>query len=129
MRRIASVALAAALSAFLVPGAPISGASGQTLNLAAGAPVTSPDPHGHALSPNHAVADMLFDSLTRFDARARVVPRFAESRRPVSESVGEFRPRPGLRFHDGNESMRRGLRHEARADELTRAQDVSPAQP
>ena len=97
MRRIASAALAAALSAFLAPQA-----VGQTLNLAVGAPVTSLDPHYHALSPNYAVADMTFDSLTSFDARARVVARLAESWRPVAEDVWEFKLRDGVRFHNGN---------------------------
>ena len=62
----------------------LTGASrAQELNLAVGAPVTSLDPHYHALSPNYAVADMLFDSLTTFDAKGRLQPRLAESWKPV----------------------------------------------
>ena len=78
-------------------------ASAQTLSLAVGAPVTSLDPHYHALSPNYAVADMLFDSLTSFDAQARLVPRLAESWKPISENTWEFRLRPGVKFHNGRE--------------------------
>ncbi|HEY8610695.1 MAG TPA: ABC transporter substrate-binding protein [Roseomonas sp.] len=98
MKKIVSVAAVAALSAFGAPG--IAGA--QTLNLAVGAPVTSLDPHYHALSPNYAVADMLFDSLTAFDAQARVQARLAESWKPVEENVWEFKLRPNVKFHNGN---------------------------
>jgi len=100
MRHVAQAALAACLSSFALGG--ILPAAAQTLNLAVGAPVTSLDPHYHALSPNYAVADMLFDSLTSFDARARVVARLAESWRPVAEDVWEFKLRPGVTFHNGN---------------------------
>ncbi|UFN49376.1 ABC transporter substrate-binding protein [Roseomonas sp. OT10] len=95
----AIAAALAAFSAFAIPGG--SPAVAQTLNLAVGAPVTSLDPHYHALSPNYAVADMLFDSLTTFDAKARLQPRLAESWRPISESVWEFKLRPNVTFHDG----------------------------
>ena len=63
-----SHAIAAALVAFAASANPMGAATAaaQTLNLAVGAPVTSLDPHYHALSPNYAVADMLFDSLTTF---------------------------------------------------------------
>ncbi|WP_245215948.1 ABC transporter substrate-binding protein [Pararoseomonas baculiformis] len=93
--------LAAAAAAF--SALPMLGAGAQTLNLAVGAPVTSLDPHYHALSPNYAVADMLFDSLTAFDARARVQPRLALSWTPVAETVWEFKLRPGVKFHNGND--------------------------
>jgi len=109
MKTIATVALAAALAVAAAPDAPSGApfgmgrpAAAQTLNLAVGAPVTSLDPHYHALSPNYAVADMLFDSLTAFDARARVEPRLAESWRPVAGDAWEVTLRPGVRFHNGS---------------------------
>ena len=49
-------------------------AGAQTLTMAVGAPVTSLDPHFHQLSPNNAVASMLFDRLVNTDAQARNVP-------------------------------------------------------
>jgi peptide/nickel transport system substrate-binding protein len=101
MKTFVSVAIAAAFSAFVAPGS-VPGAAAQTLNLAVGAPVTSLDPHYHALSPNYAVADMLFDSLTAFDAQARVQARLAESWKPVAENVWEFKLRPNVTFHNGN---------------------------
>ena len=87
----------AALVALTGPG------RAQELNLAVGAPVTSLDPHYHALSPNYAVADMLFDSLTTFDAKGRLQPRLAESWKPVAEDAWEFKLRPGVKFHNGND--------------------------
>ncbi|WP_043836089.1 ABC transporter substrate-binding protein [Muricoccus aerilatus] len=98
MQRVALVARAALLSCLSI-SAPV---VAQTLTLAVGAPVTSLDPHYHALSPNFAVAEMLFDGLTGFDARAQVVPRLAESWQPVAEDVWEFKLRPGVTFHNGN---------------------------
>ena len=78
------------------------GAAAQHLNMAVGAPVTSLDPHYHQLSPNNAVADMIFDTLTDTDAAERLRPALAESYRPVSEDTWEFKLRPGVRFHNGN---------------------------
>jgi peptide/nickel transport system substrate-binding protein len=74
----------------------------QHLTMAVGAPITSLDPHYHQLSPNNAVADMIFDTLTDTDAAARLRPALAESYRPISENVWEFKLRPGVRFHNGN---------------------------
>lgn len=93
------VSVAALLAVASFAGA----ASAQNLSLAVGAPVTSLDPHYHALSPNYAVADMLFDSLTTFDTKASIVPRLAESWKPISNDVWEFKLRPGVKFHNGND--------------------------
>ncbi|HWL81224.1 MAG TPA: ABC transporter substrate-binding protein [Roseomonas sp.] len=74
----------------------------QNLTMAVGAQVTSLDPHYHALSPNFAVATMLFDTLTQFDANAKLEPGLAESWKVVEPTVWEFKLRPGVRFHNGN---------------------------
>ncbi len=78
-------------------------ARAQNLTMAVGAPVTSLDPHYHQLSPNNAVARMVFDQLINMDGRSRQVPGLAESWRPVEPNVWEFRLRPNVRFHNGHE--------------------------
>jgi len=74
-----------------------------TLNMAVGAPVTSLDPHYHQLSPNNAVADMIFDKLVNTDAQARNIPGLALEWRAVGPTTWEFKLRPGVRFHNGSE--------------------------
>jgi len=73
-----------------------------TLTMGVGAPVTSLDPHFHQLSPNNAVADMIFDKLTHTDGQARLQPGLATEWRAVAPTVWEFRLRPGVRFHNGS---------------------------
>ncbi len=77
------------------------GASAQTLRMGVGAQITSIDPHYHNISPNNAFASMVFDNLIETDALARLVPRLAESWRPVGEDVWEIRLRRGVTFHNG----------------------------
>ena len=79
------------------------GASAQTLTMAVGAPVTSLDPHYHQLSPNNAVADMVFDKLVNTDAESRLVPGLATEWRAIEPTLWEFKLRPGVRFHNGQE--------------------------
>lgn len=78
-------------------------AQAQTLTMGVGAPVTSLDPHFHQLSPNNAVAGMIFDRLVNTDAQARNVPGLAESWSAVAPDTWEFRLRRGVRFHNGQE--------------------------
>ncbi|MBW8269419.1 ABC transporter substrate-binding protein [Caldovatus aquaticus] len=101
LRRNASVAAGAAALALAVLGA-AAPARAQTLTMAVGAPVTSLDPHYHQLSPNNAVADMIFDRLINTDNLSRMVPGLAVEWRAVEPTVWEFRLRPGVRFHNGN---------------------------
>jgi peptide/nickel transport system substrate-binding protein len=75
----------------------------QNLTMAVGAPVTSLDPHYHQLSPNNAVARMVFDQLVNMDGRSRLIPGLAESWRPVEPDLWEFKLRPNVRFHNGQE--------------------------
>lgn len=96
-RRQAAFAILAAQIAF---GA--GAAAAQSLTMAVGAPVTSLDPHYHQLSPNNAVADMIFDRLINTDARSRMEPGLATEWHAISPTVWEFRLRPNVRFHNGN---------------------------
>ena len=72
------------------------------LTMAVAAPVTSLDPHYHQLSPNNAVADMVFDRLVGTDAQSRPVPGLATEWHAVEPNVWEFKLRPGVRFHNGS---------------------------
>ena len=76
-------------------------AQAQTLTMAVGAPVTSLDPHYHQLSPNNAVADMVFDRLVNVDAQSRQIPGLALEWRVVEPTVWEFKLRKGIKFHNG----------------------------
>ena len=62
----------------------------------------SMDPHYHALQPNN-IAAHIYESLTRLDADARLVPALAESWRLIDDTTWEFRLRKGVKFHDGND--------------------------
>jgi peptide/nickel transport system substrate-binding protein len=99
---LAATVAVSALSGAELPGQALSGAQAQTLTMAVGAPVTSLDPHYHQLSPNNAVADMVFDKLVNTDAQARRVPGLATEWRATGPTTWEFKLRPGVKFHNGN---------------------------
>ncbi len=99
MNRWIRAAGLAAATAFAASGT----AAAQNLTMAVGAPVTSLDPHYHQLSPNNAVADMIFDKLVNTDAQARLIPGLATEWRAVEPGLWEFKLRPGVRFHNGSE--------------------------
>ncbi|MGG5818257.1 ABC transporter substrate-binding protein [Falsiroseomonas sp. HW251] len=95
-----------ALAAGAMPQAALAQAPQGTvplLTMGVGSPVTSLDPHYHQLSPNNAVADMIFSQLIETDAQARMVPGLATEWRAVGPTTWEFRLRPGVRFHNGSE--------------------------
>jgi peptide/nickel transport system substrate-binding protein len=78
------------------------GAQAQTMTMGVGSPVTSLDPHYHQLSPNNAVADMIFDKLVETDGAARNQPGLATEWRAIAPTVWEFKLREGVRFHNGS---------------------------
>ena len=92
----------AARCAALLASSSVTAAVAQTLTLGVGAPVTSIDPHYHQLSPNTAVAQMIFGSLTATDGHARIVADLAESWQAIDATTWEFRLRPGVTFHNGS---------------------------
>jgi peptide/nickel transport system substrate-binding protein len=99
-----SMVRAAVAAAFAVAAAgPAAAQTAPALTMAVAAPVTSLDPHYHQLSPNNAVADMIFDRLVGTDAQSRPIPGLATEWRAVEPNVWEFKLRPGVRFHNGNE--------------------------
>ena len=77
------------------------GLSGNALTMAIAGGITSIDPHFFAASPNHTAAFHLFDRLVNRTANAGIEPCLALSWQPVSDTVWEFRLRPGVTWHDG----------------------------
>jgi len=93
-------ARALAVAALLVLAVP---AGAQTLSIGIGGSPTSLDPHYYNASPNISLTQHLFDRLVAQDARARLQPMLAESWRAVSDTVWEFKLRPGVKWHDGRD--------------------------
>jgi peptide/nickel transport system substrate-binding protein len=76
---------------------------GRVLNIGIGGAVTSVDPHFYNASPNNSLSMHIFDRLVERDARAQPYPGLAESWRVLSDTVWEFKLRPGVKWHDGRE--------------------------
>ena len=94
-------------------------APAETLSIGMAGAVTSVDPHFHNASPNNSIAMQIFDRLVERAADGALAPGLAESWRPVSETVWEFRLRPGVTWHDG-----RPLTADDIAFSFTRARNV-----
>lgn len=62
---------------------------------------TSIDPHFNLLTPNEQLRKHVFEALTGYDELRRVKPVLAESWKPVSPKVWEFKLRKDVKFHDG----------------------------
>ncbi len=73
----------------------------QTLDIGIGGAITSVDPHFYNAAPNNSLSMHIFDRLVERDAKAQPYPGLAASWRPVSETVWEFKLRPGVTWHDG----------------------------
>lgn len=71
------------------------------LRMGVGAEVTSLDPEYHNISPNNAFASMVFDALVTTDGQSRLHPGLALSWKPITDTVWEFKLRPGVSFHNG----------------------------
>jgi peptide/nickel transport system substrate-binding protein len=78
-------------------------ARAQNLTIAIGGSVTSLDPHFYNASPNNSVNAHFFDKLVEFDPTAKLVPGLAVSWKAVSDTVWEFKLRPGVKWHDGRD--------------------------
>src|SRR3712207_3387853 len=92
----------AAAVAFLALGS-AAPAAAQNLAIGIGGSPTSLDPRFYNASPNISLAMHLFDRLVEQDGRARIRPMLAESWHAVSETVWEFKLRPGVKWHDGRD--------------------------
>ncbi|MBC9175610.1 ABC transporter substrate-binding protein [Roseomonas ludipueritiae] len=76
-------------------------AMGQALRIGAASPVSSADPHISNTTSNFAMTGHVFEPLVARDAQLRLRPGLAESWRAISDTVWEFRLRPGVLWHDG----------------------------
>ena len=92
-----------ALAALLLAGMGASGAFAQNLTIGIGGSPTALDPHFYNASPNISLTQHMFDRLVEQDAEARLQPMLAESWRPLSDTVWEFKLRPGVKWHDGRD--------------------------
>jgi peptide/nickel transport system substrate-binding protein len=75
----------------------------QNLTIGIGGSPTSLDPHFYNASPNISLTMHLFDRLVEQDGRARIRPMLSESWHAISETVWEFKLRPGVKWHDGRD--------------------------
>ncbi|MBS0539195.1 MAG: ABC transporter substrate-binding protein [Proteobacteria bacterium] len=77
-------------------------AAAQDLKIGLKTEPSSLDPQYHNLAPNNQIASQIFDPLIAKDARQLPIPALAVSWKAVSDTVWEFKLRPGVKFHDGS---------------------------
>jgi hypothetical protein len=94
--RAAGVFLAAALIAAALP------AAAQVLKIGLKTEPSSLDPQYHNLGPNNQIASHLFDPLVARDDKQLPTPGLATQWKSISDTVWEFKLRPGVTFHDGS---------------------------
>jgi len=92
-----------ALLAAIAAGHAANPAGAQELKLAIAAPATSMDPHFYNAAPNNSVMVHFFDRLVARNAEAKLEPGLALSWTAVSDTVWEFKLRPGVKWHDGTD--------------------------
>jgi peptide/nickel transport system substrate-binding protein len=76
-------------------------ATAQTLRIGVANPVSSADPHISNTTSNFALTGHVFEPLVARDAQLRLRPGLAEGWRAISDTIWEFRLRPGVSWHDG----------------------------
>jgi peptide/nickel transport system substrate-binding protein len=77
-------------------------AAAQELRIGLKAEPSSLDPQYQNIAANNEIALQLFDPLVARDDKQRPVPALALSWKAVSDTMWEFKLRPGVRFHDGS---------------------------
>ncbi|MBC7634685.1 MAG: ABC transporter substrate-binding protein [Acetobacteraceae bacterium] len=90
----------APLMAGLLATSPV---SAQSLVMAFSGSPTSADPHYHTFSPNIALDSHSYNTLVDMDPKSRPIASLAESWRLVSPDTWEFKLRPGVKFHNGDD--------------------------
>lgn len=64
---------------------------------------SSMDPYFHNLGPNNAMIGHVFERLIDFDSNQQLIAGLATSWKPISDTVWEFKLRPGVKFTDGTD--------------------------
>jgi peptide/nickel transport system substrate-binding protein len=77
-------------------------AAAQDLRIGLKTEPSSLDPQYHNLGPNNQIASHLFDPLVAKDDKQLPIPGLALSWKTISDTVWEFKLRPGVKFHDGS---------------------------
>lgn len=83
----------------------------QNLTLAVGASPTSIDPHFSVLTPNVSLASHSYDALINRDAGSKPVPGLAISWKMLDDTTWEFKLRPGVKFHNGDDFTAEDVAH------------------
>jgi peptide/nickel transport system substrate-binding protein len=73
----------------------------QALRIGLSSEPTAIDPHYHELSPNNALAEHLFDSLTSVDEKGNFGPQLAVSWQNRDDDTWVFKLRQGVKFTNG----------------------------
>ena len=79
----------------------VTGARAQELKVGLSAEPSAMDPHYHNLAPNNSILSHVFERLIEPDEKQRLTPGLAESWKPISDTVWEFKLRKGVTWHDG----------------------------
>ncbi len=103
LRKTAPIMVAAALLA----GA----ANAQDLTIAVGAAPISVDPHFSVLTPNVSLATHSYDALINRDANSKPTPGLALSWKMLDDTTWEFKLRPGVKFHNGDDFTAEDVAH------------------
>ena len=78
-------------------------AAAQELKIGLSAEPSAMDPHYHALTPNNAVLNQIFEHLVEMDDKQRMLPGLAESWKVLPDGVTwEFKLRRSVSWHDGS---------------------------
>ena len=108
-RKRETIRYAAMLAAILV--ATGGAARAQSLTIAVGAAPISVDPHFSVLTPNVSLASHSYDALINRDAQSKPVPGLALSWKMIDDTTWEFKLRPGVKFHNGDDFTAEDVAH------------------
>lgn len=97
MRPLAQLLLlASAVLAIMTPAS-----AQRNLTIGAQSAPSGMDPHYHSSNPNNAILRQIFETLVDFNNAGQLIPRLAESWRPIDDLTWEFKLREGVKFQDG----------------------------